>query len=46
MHAALMRACGVTSPPPRWRLITLLVCYDVVGRNLGLRSLAVGQRGH
>lgn len=38
MHAALMRACGVIAATTV-ALITLLVCYDVVGRNLGLPSL-------
>jgi TRAP-type C4-dicarboxylate transport system permease small subunit len=38
MHAALMRACGVVAAATV-AAITLLVCYDVVGRNLGLPSL-------
>lgn len=38
MHAALMRACGVVAAATVG-LITLLVCYDVIGRNLGLPSL-------
>ncbi|MEN9626906.1 MAG: hypothetical protein RJA10_132 [Pseudomonadota bacterium] len=38
MHAALMRGCGVVAAATV-ALITLLVCYDVVGRNLGLPSL-------
>lgn len=38
MHAALMRACGVIAATTVG-LITLLVCYDVIGRNLGLPSL-------
>jgi TRAP-type transport system small permease protein len=38
LHAALMRGCGVVAAATV-AAITLLVCYDVVGRNLGLRSL-------
>ena len=38
MHAALMRGCGYLAAATV-ALITLLVCYDVVGRNLGLPSL-------
>ena len=38
MHAALMRGCGYRAAATV-ALITLLVCYDVVGRNLGLPSL-------
>ena len=38
LHTALMRGCGVVAAATV-ALITLLVCYDVVGRNLGLRSL-------
>ena len=38
MHAALMRGCGLVAAATV-ALITLLVCYDVVGRNLGLPSL-------
>jgi TRAP-type C4-dicarboxylate transport system permease small subunit len=38
MHAALMRACGVIAAATLG-LITLLVCYDVVGRNLGLPTV-------
>jgi len=38
MHAALMRACGLVAAATV-AFITLLVCYDVVGRNLGLPSL-------
>ena len=38
MHAALMRACGYVAAATV-AAITLLVCYDVVGRNLGLRTL-------
>lgn len=39
MHAALMRGCGLVAAATV-AFITLLVCYDVVGRNLGLPSLA------
>ena len=38
MHAALRRGCGYLAAATV-ALITLLVCYDVVGRNLGLPSL-------
>ena len=38
MHAALMRGCGLLAAATV-AFITLLVCYDVVGRNLGLPSL-------
>ena len=38
MHAALMRGCGYLAAATV-ALITLLVCYDHVGRNLGLPSL-------
>ncbi|MBL8340708.1 MAG: TRAP transporter small permease [Rubrivivax sp.] len=38
VHAALMRGCGVVAAATV-AAITLLVCYDVVGRNLGLKSL-------
>lgn len=38
MHAALMRGCGLVAAATV-AFITLLVCYDVVGRNLGLPSL-------
>jgi TRAP-type C4-dicarboxylate transport system permease small subunit len=38
IHAALMRSCGVVAAASV-AAITLLVCYDVIGRNLGLRSL-------
>jgi TRAP-type C4-dicarboxylate transport system permease small subunit len=38
IHAALMRGCGVVAAATV-ALITVLVCYDVLGRNLGLRSL-------
>ena len=38
MHAALMRGCGYLAAATV-ALISLLVCYDVVGRNLGLPSL-------
>ena len=38
MHATLMRACG-TLAAGIIAIITLLVCYDVVGRNLGLPTL-------
>jgi TRAP-type transport system small permease protein len=38
MHATLMRACG-TLAAAVIAAITLLVCYDVVGRNLGLPTL-------
>jgi TRAP-type C4-dicarboxylate transport system permease small subunit len=38
IHAALMRGCGFVAAATV-AAITLLVCYDVVGRNLGLRSL-------
>ena len=38
MHAALMRACG-TLAAAVLAAITLLVCYDVVGRNIGLPTL-------
>jgi TRAP-type transport system small permease protein len=38
MHAALMRACGFVAAAVV-AFITLLVCWDVVGRNLGLPSL-------
>lgn len=37
MHAALMRSCGVLAAAVV-AAITLLVGYDVVGRNLGLRT--------
>ena len=38
MHAALMRACGYLAAAVI-AAITLLVCYDVVGRNIGLPTL-------
>ena len=38
MHAALMRGCGLLAAATV-AFITLLVCYDVVGRNLGLPTL-------
>ena len=38
MHATLMRACG-TLAAAVVAAITLLVCYDVVGRNIGLPTL-------
>lgn len=38
MYAALMRACGGIAAAVV-ALITLLVCYDVIGRNIGLVSL-------
>jgi TRAP-type C4-dicarboxylate transport system permease small subunit len=38
MYPSLMRACGLVAATTV-ALITLLVCYDVVGRNLGLPSL-------
>jgi TRAP-type transport system small permease protein len=38
MHAALMRACGFVAAATI-AAITLLVCYDVVGRNIGLPTL-------
>ena len=37
-HAALMRACGGVAAAVVG-CIALLVCFDVIGRNLGLRSL-------
>ena len=37
-YAGLMRGCGVVAAAVI-AAITLLVCYDVVGRNLGLRTL-------
>ena len=37
MHAALMRACGAVAATVLG-LITVMVCYDVIGRNLGWRS--------
>jgi len=37
-HATLMRACGYVAAAVI-AAITLLVCYDVVGRNLGLPTL-------
>ncbi len=36
MHAALMRACGAVAATVLG-LITVMVCYDVIGRNLGWR---------
>lgn len=38
IHAALMRACGAVAAATIGA-ITLLVCYDVLGRNLGARTL-------
>jgi TRAP-type C4-dicarboxylate transport system permease small subunit len=38
MHAALMRGCGYVAAATI-AAITLLVCYDVVGRNIGLPTL-------
>ena len=38
VHARLMRACGVVAAAVV-AAMTLLVCYDVVSRNLGFRSL-------
>ena len=37
-HAALMRACGHVAAAVI-AVITLMVCYDVVGRNIGLPTL-------
>jgi TRAP-type transport system small permease protein len=37
MHAALMRACGAVAAAVI-AAITVLVCYDVLGRNLGWHS--------
>ena len=37
MHAFLMRACGAVAAAVLG-LITLMVCYDVIGRNLGWYS--------
>jgi TRAP-type transport system small permease protein len=37
MHAILMRACGAVAATVI-ALITLMVCYDVIGRNLGWHS--------
>ena len=37
MHAALMRACGFVAAAVV-ALITVLVCIDVIGRNLGLAT--------
>ena len=38
VYAALMRACGFVAAATV-AVITLLVCFDVIGRNLGLRTL-------
>ncbi len=38
MYAWLMRACGAVSAGT-FGAITVLVCFDVLSRNLGLRSL-------
>ena len=38
MHAKLMRLCGAVAAGVLG-LITLLVCFDVISRNLGLRSV-------
>lgn len=38
MYAWLMRACGAVAAATV-AVITLLVCYDVVGRNIGLGSV-------
>ena len=38
VHAALMRACGAVAGAVIGA-ITLLVCYDVIGRNLGARTV-------
>ena len=38
MHARLMRACGGVAAAVI-ALITLLVCFDVISRNLGFRSV-------
>lgn len=37
-HAALMRGCGFVAGATV-AIITLLVCYDVLGRNMGLATL-------
>lgn len=39
MYAWLMRACGALSATT-FGAITVLVCFDVLSRNLGLRSLS------
>jgi TRAP-type transport system small permease protein len=38
MHATLMRACGAVAAAVLG-LITALVCFDVISRNLGFRSV-------
>jgi TRAP-type C4-dicarboxylate transport system permease small subunit len=38
VYAWLMRACGAVSAGT-FGAITVLVCFDVLSRNLGLRSL-------
>jgi TRAP-type transport system small permease protein len=38
MHARLMRACGAVAAAVLG-LITVLVCFDVISRNLGMRSV-------
>ncbi len=38
MHAALMRACGAVAAAVLG-LITVMVCFDVISRNLGFRSV-------
>jgi TRAP-type C4-dicarboxylate transport system permease small subunit len=38
MHAKLMRACGAVAAAVL-ALITILVCFDVISRNLGMRSV-------
>lgn len=39
MYAWLMRACGAVSATT-FGVITILVCFDVLSRNLGMRSLS------
>jgi len=38
MYATLMRACGGVAAAVLG-LITAMVCYDVIGRNLGFKSV-------
>ena len=38
MHAALMRACGAVAAAVL-AVITVMVCFDVISRNLGFRSV-------
>ncbi len=38
MHAALMRACGAVAAAVLG-LIAVMVCFDVISRNLGFRSV-------